>query len=92
MVMDIKKMHSGVRRGNGVDPDPNDRITSTATTSTIFLENKVTVIPEPPYHVYSSKEKWSVVVIIGVAGLFSGLSSNIYFPSLNAIANVKNHT
>ncbi|KAF9877124.1 major facilitator superfamily transporter [Colletotrichum karsti] len=42
--------------------------------------------PEVPYHVFSKNEKWMVIVIIGVAGLFSGLSSNIYFPSLNAIA------
>lgn len=43
---------------------------------------------ERPYHIYSSRQKWSVVVLIGVAGLFSGLSSNIYFPSLDAIARV----
>ncbi|KAJ0367454.1 hypothetical protein COL154_003104 [Colletotrichum chrysophilum] len=42
--------------------------------------------PDPPYHVFSKNEKWMVIVIIGVAGLFSGLSSNIYFPSLDAIA------
>ncbi|KAI8261209.1 Itaconate transport protein [Colletotrichum sp. SAR 10_77] len=42
--------------------------------------------PDPPYHVFSKNEKWMVIVIIGAAGLFSGLSSNIYFPSLDAIA------
>jgi hypothetical protein len=41
-----------------------------------------------PYHVYSARQKWTVVVLIGVAGLFSGLSSNIYFPSIDAIAKV----
>lgn len=44
--------------------------------------------PEPPYHVFTKKEKWLVTVIIAVAGLFSPLSSNIYFPALGAIANV----
>lgn len=44
--------------------------------------------PDPPYHVFSKNEKWMVIVIIGAAGLFSGLSSNIYFPSLDAIAQV----
>ncbi|KAK3355729.1 major facilitator superfamily domain-containing protein [Neurospora tetraspora] len=43
--------------------------------------------PEPPYHVFTKKEKWLVTVIIAVAGLFSPLSSNIYFPALGAIAN-----
>ncbi|ORY12455.1 major facilitator superfamily domain-containing protein [Clohesyomyces aquaticus] len=41
---------------------------------------------EKPYHVFDKRKKWGVVVMIGVAGLFSGLSSNIYFPSLDAIA------
>lgn len=44
--------------------------------------------PEPPYHVFTKKQKWVVIVIIGAAGLFSGLSSNIYFPALDTIARV----
>ncbi|KAF6828854.1 MFS multidrug transporter [Colletotrichum plurivorum] len=39
-----------------------------------------------PYHVFPKRHKWAVIVIIGMAGLFSGLSSNIYNPSLDAIA------
>lgn len=41
-----------------------------------------------PYHVFSKGRKRLLVGVIGVAGLFSGLSSNIYFPSLDAIAKV----
>ncbi|KAJ0360353.1 hypothetical protein COL154_007614 [Colletotrichum chrysophilum] len=41
---------------------------------------------EPPYHIFTKRQKWFVIVIIGTAGLFSGLSSNIYFPSLDAIS------
>lgn len=52
-------------------------------------EKWVSVGPEPLYHVFSRKQKWMVVAMIGVAGLFSGLSSNIYFPALDAIATVK---
>lgn len=44
--------------------------------------------PELSYHIFSKKQKWMLVWLIGVAGLFSGLSSNIYFPSLDAIARV----
>lgn len=40
------------------------------------------------YHVFSHRMKWAIVILIGVAGLFSGLSSNIYFPALDAIAQV----
>lgn len=43
---------------------------------------------EMPFHVFSKKIKWYLVIIIGIAGLFSGLSSNIYLPSLSAIAQV----
>lgn len=41
-----------------------------------------------PYHVFPKGRKKFLVGVIGVAGLFSGLSSNIYFPSLDAIAKV----
>ena len=46
---------------------------------------------ERPYHVFTKKEKWLVTIIIALAGLFSPLSSNIYFPALGAIANVSHH-
>ena len=50
------------------------------------------VVKEEVYHIFEKREKWGVVAMIGVAGLFSGLSSNIYFPSLDAIAKVRSYT
>ncbi len=52
------------------------------------LENGQSQKPggEKLYHVFSQRQKWFLIIIIGVAGMFSGLSSNIYFPSLNIIA------
>jgi hypothetical protein len=47
--------------------------------------------PEPPYHVFSTSKKWQLVGIVSLAGLFSPLSSNIYFPALGAIAQVSVH-
>ncbi|CAG8982345.1 hypothetical protein HYALB_00005347, partial [Hymenoscyphus albidus] len=41
---------------------------------------------EEQYHIATRKEKWLVIITISVAGLFSGLSSNIYFPLLDAVA------
>ncbi|KAJ7627150.1 MFS general substrate transporter [Roridomyces roridus] len=38
--------------------------------------------PPEPYSVYSSKEKWIIVALISYGGLFSPLSSNIYFPAI----------
>src|SRR5256885_5691376 len=46
------------------------------------------VLPEPPYHVFSHKRKKRIVYIVSLAGLFSPLSSSIYFPALDQIANV----
>jgi hypothetical protein len=45
-------------------------------------------LPETPYHVFSTQQKRVLVYIVSLAGLFSPLSSNIYFPALNAIADV----
>jgi hypothetical protein len=43
---------------------------------------------EPPYHVFTTRKKWQLVYIVSLAGLFSPLSSNIYFPALGDIAEV----
>lgn len=46
--------------------------------------------PEPPppdYHIYTRAQKRYVVILVSAAALFSPLSSNIYFPVLNTIAN-----
>ena len=47
---------------------------------------------EEPYHVFSTRQKWLLVIIIGVTGMFSGLSSNIYFPALDSIARASEPT
>ncbi|KAK8080787.1 MFS general substrate transporter [Apiospora hydei] len=43
--------------------------------------------PEKPFHVFPVSYKRLLIGIIGVAGLFSGLSSNIYFPATKTIAD-----
>ncbi|RFU32908.1 hypothetical protein B7463_g3431, partial [Scytalidium lignicola] len=43
---------------------------------------------ETPYHVFSAAKKKQLVYIVSLAGLFSPLSSNIYFPALSQIATV----
>lgn len=54
----------------------------------IIVDSKSSPDSKEPYHVFSHRMKWAIVILIGVAGLFSGLSSNIYFPALDAIAHV----
>ncbi|KAJ7765089.1 MFS general substrate transporter [Mycena maculata] len=41
-----------------------------------------------PYSVYTSREKWFIVALIGFGGLFSPLSSNIYFPVIPELSQV----
>ncbi|KAM7220830.1 major facilitator superfamily transporter [Rhypophila decipiens] len=43
-----------------------------------------------PYHVYTKGQKWFLIIVIGAAGLFSGLSSNIYFPAMDEISDSLN--
>lgn len=44
--------------------------------------------PEEPFHIFTKSQTWVVVLLVGIAGMFSGLSANIYFPSLDAISKV----
>lgn len=45
-------------------------------------------LPTPPYHVFSSRKKKSLMYLVSIAGIFSSLSSNIYFPALGQISRV----
>jgi hypothetical protein len=46
-------------------------------------------LPEPPYHVFSGRKQKALLYLASIAGIFSSLSSNIYFPALGIIANVR---
>lgn len=43
---------------------------------------------EAPYCVFTTRKKWDLVLIVSLAGLFSSLSSNVYFPAIPDIAKV----
>ncbi|KAF9257443.1 MFS general substrate transporter [Marasmius fiardii PR-910] len=43
-----------------------------------------------PYCIYTRREKWVVVTMIAVTGVFSPLSSSIYFPAIPTLSNVFN--
>ncbi|KAF8866836.1 MFS general substrate transporter [Acephala macrosclerotiorum] len=61
---------------------PSDSIKSSAS-STYSLDKK---LPDPPYHIFTLAKKKQLVYIVSLAGLFSPLSSNIYFPALGQIS------
>ncbi|KAF7864300.1 uncharacterized protein EAF02_010268 [Botrytis sinoallii] len=67
--------------------DDKEHLDSSAVTSSA---NSVYVakqeLEEPPYHIFSMAKKRQLVYIVSLAGLFSPLSSNIYFPALKEIS------
>jgi multidrug resistance protein len=52
------------------------------------LPDSQTSTNRPPYSIYSRSGKWTLVAIVAVAGLFSPLPANIYFPAIPALATV----
>ena len=55
---------------------------------TVISERQATPEPGIPYHVFSRRRKWLIVVIVGVTGLFPALAANIYLPTLDKVAQV----
>ncbi|KAF2818556.1 MFS general substrate transporter [Ophiobolus disseminans] len=43
-------------------------------------------VVEMPYSIYSGKEKWLIVGMVGLAGFYSPLPANIYFPAIPTLA------
>ncbi|KAJ6594680.1 MFS general substrate transporter [Mycena capillaripes] len=64
-----------------IDNEPND-----------FTSNHVSDVKEErhvavePYSIYTRREKWFIVALIGLGGLFSPLTSNIYFPVIPTLS------
>ncbi|KAK2600014.1 hypothetical protein QQS21_005248 [Conoideocrella luteorostrata] len=42
---------------------------------------------DQPYHIFSRCQKWHLVYLVSIAGSFSPLSSNIYFPAIDTISS-----
>ncbi|KAK0719206.1 major facilitator superfamily domain-containing protein [Lasiosphaeris hirsuta] len=85
------RRHSQVASQKEHDIDGEGDITDASTIgcnekSDITIQNQDATTCEAPYHVFTRRKKWQLVIIVSLAGLFSPLSSNIYFPALGAIA------
>ncbi|KAL6705350.1 multidrug transporter [Coniothyrium glycines] len=67
---------------------------STTAATTTDAKNEPVVVPEAPvegeveapYSIYTSKEKWLIVAMVALAGFYSPLPANIYFPAIPTIA------
>ncbi|KAI0347750.1 MFS general substrate transporter [Trametopsis cervina] len=42
---------------------------------------------EKPYSIYNIREKWGIVIMASIAGLFSPLTANIYFPAIPTLSD-----
>ncbi|KAK4231638.1 major facilitator superfamily domain-containing protein, partial [Podospora fimiseda] len=84
-----------VRQGQVLEisfSDEGAQTPSSSTDSNKLEEKHASSEPnQEPHHVFSRREKWLIVWIVSLAGLFSPLSSNIYFPALGDIS-VHTHT
>jgi hypothetical protein len=65
--------------------EATDLSTTEVSTAPLSLQK---TLPEVPHHVFDRRQKRWMVYIVSFAGLFSPLSSNIYFPALGNIARV----
>ncbi|KAA8572771.1 hypothetical protein MFRU_003g01070 [Monilinia fructicola] len=68
--------------------DDKERFDSAVTSSANSVYKRE--VEEIPYHVFSISKKRQLVYIVSLAGLFSPLSSNIYFPALKEISTELN--
>lgn len=81
--------------GSSDDGGPSQNVNSDAVRQDLLAiptaTSKLAAAVDEPYHVFGNRKKWLVVVQIGVAGTFSGLTSSIYFPCLHSIKKVIEH-
>ncbi|KAK0642232.1 major facilitator superfamily domain-containing protein [Cercophora newfieldiana] len=73
-------IEKGNASGDGVMDTSDETSNSHTSLSTTSLPT--------PSTVYSQQAKWALVGMVGMAGLFSPLPANIYFPAIPTLANV----
>ncbi|KAF7957666.1 hypothetical protein EAE96_003239 [Botrytis aclada] len=66
------------------DKERQDSSAVTSSANSLYVVKQE--LEQPPYHIFSMAKKRQLVYIVSLAGLFSPLSSNIYFPALKEIS------
>ncbi|KAH8646943.1 putative MFS transporter [Tricladium varicosporioides] len=77
---------------NSMDPEKSVNpqravVTAIATAETIIAEQTTTTVPEATYTVFSHRIKIFIIIMSATSSLFSPVSSLIYLPALNVLAN-----
>lgn len=53
------------------------------------LQSEPSAIEETePYSIYTTREKWFIVAMVAVSGLYSPLPANIYYPTIPTLSEV----
>lgn len=73
----LKQLHKSSKNGNCTCGNHNEDDPSVTK-----------ALPAPPYHILEKKQKKIIVGIISLVAIFSPLSSNIYLPATDQIADV----
>ena len=87
-------IQSSVPTTKTIEPDNIDVHDSSPRTvhssSDCSSRQRATSVPsDPPYHVFSLFKKRQMVLIVSIGAMFSPLTSNIYFPALDDVADVR---
>lgn len=64
------------------DPAPVPDPRPYETKETAVIVDSAAEAAAPPYSVYNRREKWFLVAMVAVAGFYSPLPANIYFPAI----------
>lgn len=51
-----------------------------------LLLTTVRTCPDEPYSIYTKREKWFILCMVAVAGFYSPLPANIYFPAIPTLS------
>lgn len=86
--------HEGIRRSGGRAESSQEEASGLEYRARALAEHDVDDLEavdqvlsrRPPYSIFSKRKKQYIVFMVAWAGLFSALSSGIYFPALNTLA------
>ncbi|KAF7558136.1 hypothetical protein G7Z17_g143 [Cylindrodendrum hubeiense] len=78
--------HSGYNSGDETATESQSNALPSGADIESQIQSQPAKTDEPPYHIFSKRQKWNFVYLVSLAGSFSPLSSNIYFPAINTIS------
>lgn len=75
-----------IERSVNLKPPPDSTPNSQMVPSDENPSSEVSDIQDGPYSIYSRRDKWIIVTMVALAGLYSPLPANIYFPAIPTLS------